>query len=75
MSNRHVIVFYFVYPRMHMSSVFGLFHATNVLFWYLKGPLIKMFQVDAPYDCIILTLHENDKKTSFQGFRKGMQCS
>ena len=47
-------------------------------YMYLKEPLIKIFRVDAPYDCIVLiylTLHENDKKTSFQGFRKGMQCS
>ena len=30
-SNRHVIVFYFVYPRMRMSSVFGCF--MQRMFW------------------------------------------
>ena len=37
----------------------------NPSFRYLKGPLIKIFRVDAPYDCIILiylTLHEIPSK-------------
>ena len=40
----------------------------NLSFNYFKGPLIKIFQTDAPYGCIRhQALHENDKKTSFFG--------
>ena len=41
---------------------------------YLKGHVIKIFRISAPYGCISLFIKHYMKMT-LQGFRKGVQCS
>ena len=42
-----------VYKRVGISRAEVSERVGNLSFRYLKGPLIKIFRVDAPYNCII----------------------